>query len=89
LNDPTLGVLIFDTYGQYLKTVDVKGLLRFQVLDNQLVYRRDNSLEAFHLQALRTQVIELPESIRLEDQISIQREHLFVKKEKVVEIYKY
>ena len=89
VNDPTLGVLIFDTFGQYVKTVDVKGLLRFQVLDGQLVYRKEDSLESFHLQSLRTQDIELPEAIVKEHQISIQREHLFVKKEKTVEIYRF
>ena len=89
LNDPALGVLIFDTYGQYSKVVDVKGLLNFQVLDDQLVYRKENSLESFHLKSLNTQLIELPKDISKEHQISIQREKLFIKKEKVVEIYKY
>ena len=89
LNDPDLGVLIFDTYGQYLKVVDVKGLLSFQVLDNQLIYRKENTLESFHLRSLNTMSIELPKGISEEHQISIQREKLFIKKEKVIEIYKY
>ena len=90
LNDPALGVLIFDTYGQYLKIVDVKGLLNFQVLDDQLIYRKGEGLESFHLRSLNTMSIELPKDISTkEHQISIQREKLFVKKGKEIEIYKY
>ena len=89
LNDKALGVLIFDTYGQYVKTIDVKELLDFQVLDDQLVYRKEDTLEAFHLRSLNTQLIDLPKGILKEHQISIQRERLFVKKEKEIEIYKY
>lgn len=89
VNDSELGILVFDTYGQFSKAIDVKGLLDFQVLDNQLVYRKGEELKSFHLQALNKMVIELPQGISKEHQLSIQRERLFVKKEKGVEIYKY
>jgi len=89
VNDPDLGVLVFDTYGQYTKAIDVKGLLNFQVLDEQLVYRKEEELKSFHLRSLNTMQVELPQDIKKENQLSIQREFLFVKKGKAVEIYKY
>ena len=89
VNDPDLGILVFDTYGQYTKTIDVNGLLDFQVLDEQLIHRKGSDLHVFHLRSLNTKVLELPENIKEEHQISIQREHLFVKKEKEIVIYKY
>lgn len=38
LNDPTNGVLVFDVYGTYLKTIPIFGLTTFQVKENYLLY---------------------------------------------------
>lgn len=52
LNDPEIGVLVFDAFGQYRKTIPMLGLQEFQVLDDQLVYFREGRLWSFHLTAL-------------------------------------
>ncbi len=52
LNDPEVGVLVFDAFGQYRKTIPLLGLNQFQVLDDQLVYFREGQLWSFHLAAL-------------------------------------
>ena len=89
VNDPDLGVLVFDIYGQYSKTIDIKGLTHFQVIDNQLIYQEKNELKSFHLQSLTTQIIELPDGIEEDDQILIQKNKLFVRKDSKVEIYSF
>ena len=38
LNDPETGILIFDKYGTYSKTIPVKGLTSFQVFDRKIIY---------------------------------------------------
>jgi hypothetical protein len=38
LNDPKNGVLVFDNFGTYLKTIPLYGLLTFQVKDQFLIY---------------------------------------------------
>lgn len=38
LNDPATGILIFDKYGSYYKTIPVKGLKSFQVFNRKLIY---------------------------------------------------
>lgn len=38
LNDPTNGVLVFDNFGTYLKTIPLYGLGSFQVKDKFLIY---------------------------------------------------
>jgi len=38
LNDPKNGVLVFDNFGTYLKTIPLYGLLRFQVKNKFLIY---------------------------------------------------
>lgn len=38
LNDITNGILVFDNYGTYLKTLPIYGLTEFQVKDKLLIY---------------------------------------------------
>ncbi len=44
LNDENHGILVFDVYGTYLKTIPIKGLQSFQVRDKHLVYANDEGL---------------------------------------------
>ncbi len=60
LNDPNVGVLVFDAFGQFQKIIPLTGLLEFQVLDGQLVYFRDGQLWSFHLAALLERAFSLP-----------------------------
>lgn len=48
LNDTTNGVLVFDMYGTYLKTLPIYGLSSFQVRDKLLLYaNNDNQVETY------------------------------------------
>lgn len=89
VNDPNLGILVFDIYAQYQKTIDIKNLTHFQIIDNQLIYKEKEQLKSFHLKSLATQIIDLPEGISLENQIAIQKSKLFVRKKKGVEVYSF
>lgn len=43
LNDPKLGVLVFDVYGTYLKTIPIYGITKFQVKPKYMLYINDKS----------------------------------------------
>jgi hypothetical protein len=48
LNDKNSGVLVFDIYGTYLKTLPIIGVNSFQVKENQLVYCNvNNKIETY------------------------------------------
>lgn len=89
INDPNVGVLVFDVYGQYSKTLEFKNLETFQIMDKLLIFEEGINLKSFHLQSLTIKIIDLPEGISVEDQMIIQKSKLFIKKEKSVEIYEY
>ena len=60
LNDPALGILVFDIYGNYSNTIPVKGLKKFKV-DSNLLYFADNStLSIFDLIGKDFNQISLP-----------------------------
>lgn len=89
VNDPTVGVVVFDVYGQYIKTIDLKNLKSFQIIDEKLIYQEEDELKSFHLQSLATQIIELPQVISKNYQVEIRKSKLFVMKKNKVEIYKF
>jgi hypothetical protein len=48
MNNPETGILVFDIYGTYIKTIPIKGLDNFQVFENKIVYLEDNHLVMYH-----------------------------------------
>ncbi len=89
VNDPNLGILVFDIYAQYQKTIDIKKLTYFQIIDNQLIYKEKEQLKAFNLKSLSTKIIDLPGGVSIENQIAIQKSKLFVRKKNGVEVYSF
>ncbi len=61
LNDPSLGILVFDSFGTYYKTLPIKNLKHFQITDPILFFDRGEGLETFHLKRLEFGNVELPE----------------------------
>ena len=54
LNNPTEGILVFDIYGTYSKTIAIKGLQHFQVKDQGLIYFAAGVLKSYNLKQLTT-----------------------------------
>lgn len=60
LNDPLNGILVFDRYGTYYKTIPIPGLKSFQIIENELLYLKEERCNAFHLKKLEDRPILLP-----------------------------
>ena len=89
LNDPETGILVFDIFGQYEKTLEFKGLEEFQILDGKLLFFKDGKLNAFNLQSLLFQEVILPEEIGEEAQVLMQKNRLFVLEEGSLKIFQF
>jgi hypothetical protein len=65
LYDRKKGILVFDLYGQYLKTIDIKGIYLINIKGNQLSYFKNERLHFYHLKQKRTykETIPYPEAI--------------------------
>ena len=60
VNDPEQGVLVFDWYGSYTKTIPIKGLKKIVIRADKLFYVSDTSLESYDLKTSQFAQIELP-----------------------------
>ncbi|MEM9023318.1 MAG: hypothetical protein AAGB22_06235 [Bacteroidota bacterium] len=85
LNDPAIGVLVFDIYGTYYKTIPIKGLERFKLFDGQLYYQEGGKVFRFHLRTSDVQPVALPEGkFRM---FSLAEDRLYLLTEKALKIY--
>lgn len=62
LNNPSYGILIFDAYGTYFKSIPEKGLTCFQPFGDWLYYLKDGKVEAVQLHTNEKKIFELPVS---------------------------
>ena len=73
VNLPELGVLVFDVFGNYKKTFEVKGLTNFQVKDQRLYYYRGKELHMIGMRNPMMRRVSLPVDevlkLRIENQL--------------------
>lgn len=78
LNDETYGILVFDLYGTYLKTIPIYGLSSFQVKDKYLIYaNQKNQIETYDFFTLEKKHYK-PELYTDVQFVQVQNESIFV-----------
>lgn len=85
LNDSAQGVLVFDIYGAYYKTIPIKGLNQFQVSADQIIYLQDKSIRTYNFRSLSEDVMPLSDPAALA--IRVEKERLYILTDKGVDIY--
>jgi hypothetical protein len=88
VNDPNLGVMVFDDFGGYAKTVPIKGLKKFQVFQDQVIYFESNRLNAYNLVTFDLKALTLPDSTDVV-MAAIQKNRVGVLKKDKVDFYRY
>jgi len=86
VNDPEQGVLVFDWYGSYNKTIPVKGLKKMVIRAGKMFFVRDGFLESYDLKTSDFAKIKLPE-IEIED-FSIFEDNLVIITQNQLQIYR-
>ena len=60
LNDPETGILVFDMFGGYIKTLPLKRLHKFQIIGNAIFYLYENKLRNYELTGFAEASFDLP-----------------------------
>jgi hypothetical protein len=84
LNNPETGILIFDIYGTYYKTIPLKNLLHFQPIGEWIYYMIEpNKIEAYHLKTTEKKEFDISNeefvNFRLESDVLILQSEKSVK----------
>ena len=86
VNDSAIGIMVFDVFANYIKTLPIKGILDFKIIGEDLYFYKNRDLYDYNLKGLLQKSIQLPESLSAFD-CSIEKDRLFVAKENSVDIY--
>jgi hypothetical protein len=60
LNNPSSGIMIFDIYGTYYKTVPAKNVKQFQAIADWVYYMQDEKLRAYNIKTAEESEFQLP-----------------------------
>jgi len=83
---PDKGILQFDIFGTYVKTIPVKALTAFQVIDENLYYTdTTGNLKSFGIRTLQENSIPMP--VRKIKNFRIEKDHLFLLREDSLSCY--
>ncbi len=85
LNDSAQGILVFDSYGTYYKTIPITGLINFQVRGDDLFYTAKNHVHAFHLKTIMEDAPQAPDT--LAGEVRIEKNLLFEKYRDSVRVF--
>lgn len=86
VNDSTNGVMVFDVFCTYIKTLPIKGCTKLTVINDELFYYQANQLKKYQLKTFKTFKYTLPDSTSIKD-ISIEKGRLYLLKIGEVNIY--
>lgn len=60
LNNPRTGILIFDIYGTYYKTIPIKNTKQFQPIGEWVYYLLDKKVKAYNIKTTEEKEFEMP-----------------------------
>ncbi len=85
LNDPDLGILVFDIYGAYYKTIPIKALSRFQISGDEVIYYANKMIRTYNFKTLMDGSLSVPDTTA--SAVRVEKGRLFILNEKGVDIY--
>jgi hypothetical protein len=86
VNDSANGVLMFNIFGTYAKTLPIKGCTEIKVINDEVYYWQSFQLKKYRLKSFDIQVFTLPDATEIRD-VSIEKDRVYLLKSAEVSIY--
>jgi hypothetical protein len=86
LSDPEKGIMVFDVYGTYSKTIPLKKVERFQVSGDNIIYIQRRQIMSFNTKTRNEDSIPLPDTSATA--LRVEKERLFLLTKENLRIYK-
>ncbi|HRH01636.1 MAG TPA: hypothetical protein PLN13_05630 [Bacteroidia bacterium] len=86
LNNPETGIVVFDIYGTYVKTIPILHLNKFQVINDMIYYLKDNKAVSYNLKTLVQNEIKLPDMKYTE--VRTEKGMLYVQSAELIDLLK-
>ncbi|OYU97432.1 MAG: hypothetical protein CFE21_03830 [Bacteroidetes bacterium B1(2017)] len=87
VNDTSEGILVFDVFANYLKTIPIKGKESIRVMEKELYYLNQNKLISYKFSTMMRDTLTLPELNG--EKFSVEKERLYLKNVGGISLYSY
>lgn len=88
VNDPEVGILVFDIYGNYYNSFPITGVETFQVINKNLVYYMDGELHLFDFTSFEVKSLPMPLEEETVSHFQLNKDILFVLGEQGMQVYR-
>ncbi len=85
LNNPQTGILIFDIYGTYYKTIPLKGIQHFQPIGDWVYYQTENKIMAYNIKTTEEKDFEIPKQDFIN--FRVEMDYLFIQTTDKILVY--
>jgi hypothetical protein len=86
MNNPETGILVFDYYGSYYKTIPILNIISFQIIDNKLVYYKENSFVSYDMHSFQDKLISMPKPLSMLIYPRLEKQRIFLLEQNNLEI---
>lgn len=88
LNDPNHGIYVFDRFATYKKRIPILGADRIQIMQDVIVFFKDEALKSYRLVDFLEESMQLPEGVKARH-VQLQKDRLYIADSKKVFIFSY
>lgn len=88
VNNPATGIMLFDIYGQYIKTIPVKGIQNFQVQENTISYFKNSRINSYDFKRYTDTSMVIPDTSGIVD-ARIEKHRFYILKKNELNLYAY
>ena len=86
--DSTNGILLFDVFASYQKTIPLKGIAEIKILDKYFFYYANQKLNKYNWQTGQSNSYNMPDTTNV-IKLSVEKERLYLQKPDSVYLYSY
>ncbi len=86
-NDSSEGILVFDLFANYLKTIPIKGKEEIKILGESLFYMDEKHLFSYQMKLFKRDTLALPQ--KQNRSFSLEKDRLYLLNDKGVWVYQY
>ena len=86
LNIPDVGIIVFDNFGSYEKSIPITNLKKFALTESGIIFEKDGLIEQFNLFTKESVIHKIPDDSYSD--ISFYNDRIILLKKDIIKIYK-
>ena len=87
LSDTAQGIYVFDRYGGFINTIEIKSVAKMQVIGAQIVYRTSDTLFSYDQKSLLLKQMPLPQDHDNIRDVRLERNRMYILYNSKLDIY--